>query len=556
MAARHRFLFLLAALALLASACGSSSNSSEEEATPQTAPPEAVGVVTTGGAAQATTTTGARKEPTGKVVYGWHTALTPAWLDPQDAGNVITAYGFMYALHDSMIKHFPGQQLAPSLAESYEMSDDFMSASFVIRENAKFHNGEPVTADDVEFTYQSYRGTQAKLFHDKLDRIEKTDARHITFHFKEPFVDFLVLYGTPATGIGWIVPKAYYEQVGPDGFKQNPIGAGPYKLVRNTSNTELEFEAMPDYWRKSPEVKTIIYKIITDDATRFAALQAGEIDFMNVVQGALLEPAKANKDISLIQRSTTPFWLEFPGWENPDSPFNDVRVRQAVSLALNRQEITNAETGGYARIDGGNWATFDLGGALTEDEIKPEWYEYNLDKAKQLMADAGYPDGFEVEQLTPLAPYYPLAERVITQLAEIGIKTKLNRMERAAFVEALTKGSEALPGMILNISGLNGDVATRWRAFVLCEGTSSRTCIPELDAKFAQYEASVDLDERDRLMAELQTEMNDQYVFVYVYNLGLTMAQGPRIANAPEEIWFSIPQFPYVFPWEDVRLKS
>ena len=107
MAARHRFLFLLAALALLASACGSSSNSSEEEATPQTAPPEAVGVVTTGGAAQATTTTGARKEPTGKVVYGWHTALTPAWLDPQDAGNVITAYGFMYALHDSMIKHYP-----------------------------------------------------------------------------------------------------------------------------------------------------------------------------------------------------------------------------------------------------------------------------------------------------------------------------------------------------------------------------------------------------------------------------------------------------------------
>jgi ABC-type transport system substrate-binding protein len=172
------------------------------------------------------------------------------------------------------------------------------------------------------------------------------------------------------------------------------------------------------------------------------------------------------------------------------------------------------------------------------------------------MTEAGYPDGFEVEQLTPLAPYYPLAERVITQLAEIGIRTKLNRMERAAFVEALTKGVDALPGIILNISGLNGDMANRWRAFVLCGGTSSRTCIPELDTKFAAYEASVDEKERDELMKELQIEFNDLYVFPYVYTLGLTMAQGPKIANPSGDIWFSIPQFPYVHPWEDVKLAA
>lgn len=315
-----------------------------------------------------------------------------------------------------------------------------------------------------------------------------------------------------------------------------------------------------DYWRKSPETKTVIYKIITDDATRFAALQTGEIDLMNVVQGALLEPAKANKDIRLIQRSTTAFWLEFPGWEKPDSPFNDVRVRQAVSLALNRQEINVAETGGFSRIDNGNWATFDTPGALQESDIKKEWYEYNVAKAKELMAAAGYADGFEVEQLTPLAPYYPLAERVITQLAAIGITTKLNRMERAAFVEALTKGPDALPGIILNISGLNGDMAARWRAFAMCKegiyGGSSRTCIPEFDARFkTEYETSTDLKVRENVMRELQIEFNDKYVFPYVYNLGLTMAQGPRILNAPEEIWFSIPQYPYIYPWEDLKVS-
>lgn len=556
---RHgRQLFAVAAaFALLAAACGGSDSDNAEQATESTAPPEATqGVVTTSTTGVATTTTGPRKESTGKVVYGWHVAFSPTWFDPLDAPNAITGYGFGYTLHDSMIKHFPGQSLAPSLAESYKIADDFKSATFVIRQSAKFHNGEPVTADDVEFNYMNYRGTQAKLFKEKLDRIEKKDAKNITFFFKEPFPDFLLLYGTPATGIGWIVPKAYYTAVGPDGFKKAPIGAGPYKLVKNDANTTFEFEAFADYWRKSPDTKTIVYRVITDDATRFAALQTGEIDFMNVVQGQLLEAAKANKNVSLIQRSTTPFWLEFPGWEKPDSPFNNIKVRQAVSLALNRQEITNAETGGFARIDQGNWVPFDLGGALQKGDIKPEWYEYNLAKAKQLMTEAGYPNGFEVQQLTPLAPYYPLAERVITQLAQIGIKTKLNRMERAAFIEALTKGVDALPGIILNISGLNGDVATRYRAFIQCKGASSRTCIPELDAKFATYDASLDMKERERLMKEIQITFNDMYVFPYVYNLGLTMAQGSRIVNKPEEIWFSIPQYPYIFPWEDVKVKA
>ena len=556
MSSRRVWIAAATAFVLAAAACSSSATSSGK-ASSVTSAPETEALVTTTASAQTTAfVRPPSTDPAGKVIYGWHTALSPAWLDPQESGNVITPYGFMVTLHDSMIKHFPGKQFQPSLAESYKVADDYKSATFKLREGLKFHNGDPVTTEDVEFTYLNYRGTSAKLFKDMLDRIEKKDAREITFYFKQPFLDFITLYGTPASGIGWIVPKNYYTQVGPDGFKQKPIGAGPYKLVRNTSNTELEFEAVKDYWRKSPNVKTIIYKMIVDDATRFAALQTGEIDLMNVVQGALLDAAKKDTKLQLIQVSTTPFWLEFPGWEKPDSPFNKVQVRQAVSLALNRREISDAETGGFGRIDSGNWMPENLEGALQKADLKPEWSEYNLAKAKQLMAEAGYPNGFEVQQLTPLAPYYPLAERVITQLAAIGIKTKLNRMERAAFVEALTKGVDALPGIILNISGLNGDAAIRWRAFGACKGTSSRTCVPELDAMFAEYEKSTDLAKRKQIIREMQIKANDLYVFPYVYTLGLTMASGPKIANKNEEIWFSVPQFPYVFPFEDVKIKA
>ena len=236
MAKGHRLVWLAVALAVFgAVACGNSSGA--KTATATTKPIEAQGglaTTTTGVGGAPTTTIGPRKEPTGKVVYGWHTALTPAWLDPQDSGNVITAYGFMYAVHDSMIKNFPGQNFAPSLAESYKVADDFKSASFVIRASAKFHDGSPVTSDDVEFTYMNYRGTQNKLFKDKLDRIEKKDAKNITFYFKEPFVDFLVLYATPATGIGWIVPKAYYTQVGPDGPAIETYS--PFLISRSTSD--------------------------------------------------------------------------------------------------------------------------------------------------------------------------------------------------------------------------------------------------------------------------------------------------------------------------------
>jgi peptide/nickel transport system substrate-binding protein len=540
-------------------ACGSSDDSSSDagdSADTLTSVSIDEALTATTGSESATTTIPPRGTPEGTVTYGWHLAVPPLWFDPQEAGNSITNYAFVYLVHDAMIKHFPGQQFQPSLAESFEIADDFMSASFKIRPTAKFHNGEPVTSEDVRFTYENYRGTGAAIFQEKTERIETPDPLTFNVFFKEPFLDFLSLYGTPATGIGWIVPKAYYEQVGPDGYKQNPIGAGPYKLVRNSSNTEFEFEAMVDYWRKSPHVKTIVIKVITDDATRFAAMQTGELDFMNVIQGALLPAAEQTPGFTLAQVSTAPFWLEFPGWEDPSNPFNNIKVRQAVSYALDREAINEAETGGFSRIDTGNWIPDNLIGALTEEDVKPEWYEYNLEKAKQLMAEAGFQNGFEVEQLTPLPNYFPLGERIITQLAEIGIRTKLNRMERAAFFDLLTKGPEALPGIIVNISGLNGDAAARINAFATCEGTSSRTCLPEVDANMAAYEASTDPAERDRLIKEVQVTLNDQWIFPYVYNIGLTMAQGPRIANDPYDIWFSVPQYPYLFPYEDIQITS
>jgi peptide/nickel transport system substrate-binding protein len=490
-----------------------------------------------------------RSEPTGKVTWAWYTAIPPAWLDPQEVGALITPYLFMYAVHDAVVKHLPNQPLAPSLAESYEIAPDFKSATFTMRPGLTFHNGEPLTLDDIKFTFENYRGANAKVLKERTERIEFVDERTIRFHFKEPFLDFLVLYGSPASGAGWVVPKNYYQEVGPDGFKQKPIGLGPYKLLRQEGDT-LEFEAFPDYWRKTPHVKNLAIKGVTEDATRMAMLQTGEADLMYLVPGTMLDIVKNDPQLTLAPvLGGSTFWLEFPGWEKPDNPFHDKRVRQAVSLALDRDAINEAEYGGYSQITG-NWIPEDWLGAIQLP--KPE---RDPAKAKQLMVEAGFSNGFEVEALTPIPPYSSMGERIISQIREIGIRTKLNNMERGAFLAKLGEGPDAFKGIILAASGTPGDAAGRVRGWAICNGVNSRTCVPEIDEKFAQYEKSVNPQERDKLMAEIQQQISDDYIFVPLWRQVGIGAQGPRIANK-DEIWGVLPQFPTVGPYEDIKLRE
>ncbi|MBI3966437.1 MAG: ABC transporter substrate-binding protein [Chloroflexi bacterium] len=492
-----------------------------------------------------------RGEPKGRAIYLWHTTISPAWLDPQENPAQVTPYNYAYAIHDALVKHMPGKTFAPSLAESYEIAQDFKSASFKLRPNVKFHNGEPVTAEDVKFTYEKYRGANAKVLKDKTDRIETPDDRTIRFVFKEPFLDFLVLYGSPASGAGWIVPKKYYEEVGPNGFKQKPIGAGPYKLIRQTAGTELELEAFADYWRKTPNVKTLIIKGVPEGATRVALLQTGEADFINLIPGELLNVIKSDPKLALAPTKAGPIWLEFPGSEKPDNLFHDVRIRQAISLAIDRKAFNDAEMGGYALLEG-NWIPEDWPGAITRPTPA-----FDVARAKQLMAEAGKADGFEVpEGITPLPPYFSFAERVAGYLRAINIRAKVNTMERAIFYEKLKPGPDRLKGLVIQLSGAPGDAAARVRENVLCQGIASGVCSPEIEDRMKKYDSSANQDERKRLIEEVQTYILDNHIIVPIARQAFINAKGPRIGNKVEEIIGAIPQYVYPGPFEDIQIKE
>src|SRR6516162_6935049 len=178
----------------------------------------------------------------------------------------------------------------------------------------------------------------------RVAAIEIPDPGHVRFKLKDPWPDFLTFYGS-ASGSGWIVPKAYVEKVGDEGFKKAPIGAGPYKFVSFTPGVELVLEAFDQYWRKPPNVKRLVLKVVPEETTRLAALKRAEVDIAYSIRGELAEELTRTPGLSLkpvvIQGV---FWLYFPDQWDAKSPWHDQRVREAVRIAIDCKAISEALT--------------------------------------------------------------------------------------------------------------------------------------------------------------------------------------------------------------------
>ena len=562
-------MFLVAAL-LFVVGCGESATSAPEQE-PTSAPaattaPEPTDTPAAGAPAPTAAPTAAAPpaevEAAGEMSLAWHAGLSSSWLDPQDNPAMATPYNFAYALHDAVVKIMPQALNTPSLAESWEWADDFTSITFNMRPGTSFHNGEPVTTEDVKFTFENYSGAQADILHGVYSGIDLVDPSTIRFNFNEPFLDFLLLYGTFSSGAGFVVPAAYYQDVGNEGFIQNPVGAGPYKLLEEIPGDSLRFEAFEDYHRPV-HVKDFTMRSVQEATTRLALLEAGDVDIAYNIAGELIPRVESNEELVLVPTNTTAvFWLEFPHMHNSDNPFSDARVREAVGLALDRQAISDAETNGHSK-PANYWIPPNI--LLAPPHQAPE---EDLEKARQLMADAGYAEGFEVEWLSPIPNYFSLGERVISQIGRIGITAKLQTMERGTFFDRLAEGdtweqrNEAWgtdTQILLIGTGTAGAFIARYDAYVGCEAASSRMCDPEIDALTDQYKASVDPAEREQLAADAQALLSERFYKIPIYWFSFINAVGPRIANRDnwgegKEI-FANPQMEfYGPPWENWKL--
>src|SRR5262252_10143041 len=176
---------------------------------------------------------GAPLPPAGEVVIAFPVTIVPVWFDPAETPAQITPFAFLYALHDGLVRPLPGERMGPSLAASWTESPDGLTYTFTLRPHLTFHNGDPCTAEDVQFSFARYRGSGATELHAKVKSVEVVDPLTVRFHLHAPWPDFMTFYGTTATAAGLVVPKHYLQQVGDEGFKTHPIGLGPYRFVSN-----------------------------------------------------------------------------------------------------------------------------------------------------------------------------------------------------------------------------------------------------------------------------------------------------------------------------------
>jgi peptide/nickel transport system substrate-binding protein len=487
----------------------------------------------------------AKATPDVRITIGSHVSLAPIWFDPADTLGIITPFMLMYAMHDAMAKAMPGNPIAPCLAESWTIAADGLSYTFVLRPGIRFHNGEPVTAEDVKFSFERYRGASHQLMKDRVATVETPDGLHVRFRLKAPWPDFLSFY-TEASGAGWIVPKKYVEQVGEVGFKKFPIGAGPYKFVSFTPGLELVCEAFEGYWRKVPAIKRLVFKVVPDEATRLAALQRGEIDIAYSIRGELAEELTRTPGLSIKAAvGSAPFWLYFPEQWDPKSPWHDQRVRQAVSLAIDRKTMNEALTLGHSHLTGSVFPeNFDF-------YWQPPEPQYDPARARKLLVDAGFPNGFDAGDYSCDASYANIGEVALNNLKEVGIRVQLRPLERAAFFSAYSE--KKLKNIVQGGSGAFGNAATRAEAFVVKGGTYAYGSYPDIDALFADQATEMDRGKRSALLHRLQQLVHEKTIFAPIWQNALLSGVGRRVGQS---CFGLIKGFPYTAPYEDLTLKD
>lgn len=331
-------------------------------------------------------------------------------------------------------------QVVPGIVEEWEVAADGVSWTMRMRDDVVFHDGTKCTAEDLAFAYERSitegmdTASQWEAILGKEPKIDVVDETTFVVHTVQPSPGFIP-FSTQLLGI-WIVPKAYIEEKGVDYFSDNPIGTGPYQFENLVSGTEMNFKAVEyDHWRVNPEFDSVRIRLIPNASTAVAELRAGGVDVIGVTPQQADELEQAN--YTLVDVETSQVYMPIVGAYHPSlqgQAIADVRVRQALSLAINRQEIIDTICKGNGRIP--DPVRLGLNMPDVSESLRDKWrawseenFRYDPDEAKRLLAEAGFADGFTFDlwpREDPNFAYLPdIAQAVAAYWLEIGIQTNL-----------------------------------------------------------------------------------------------------------------------------------
>ena len=362
--------------------------------------------------------------PGGSVVYGMTQDL--ASLDPHvdtDAGT----RDVVFNLYEGLVKPTSDGGFIPAVASDYIISDDAKTYTFTLRDGITFHDGTPVTIEDVKYSIDRYAEIQGEssAFSSLVDSVEVQDDKTLVVNLKESYSEFL-----PMMTIA-IIPKSNEDPAG------NPIGTGPFKYVCYTPGQNLELEKYDGYWQEGvPSLDSVEFKFIADVDTAFVELQAGTIDILKYLTAAQAETL-GDEDYNIVQGSMNLVHAMY--LNSAYEPLSKTEVRQALCYAVDRDAINNFIFGGKSHIIGSHM--IPAMSKYYEPEAETV-YSYDPEKAKELLADAGYADGFDLEITVPssYSQHVDSAQIIADELSQVGVNVTLNQVEWSTWLQDVYKG--------------------------------------------------------------------------------------------------------------------
>lgn len=372
------------------------------------------------------------KTPKGEVVYV--TGYPIFYNNGGDAATHAAGQGPFLAttIFEGLVDVAVDLKYLPAIAKRWTVTPDQMTQDYFLNEGIKFHNGDPLTAEDVKFSIETLMRKDLKnvlghSYRKRIKNIEVVDKYHVRFNLHMPGPGLLKRFWWN----GAIFPKKYRESVGDDGFAKAPIGSGPFKWVDYKQDQWFRIEAVKNHHRKTPEIKTFKMVYVVERSTRLAMLMAGEADIIELA-GPHIPVVKADPNLRLFQvKDTIGSSIVFIDMGFPEpSPFKDIRVREAMSLAIDRKTICEKIQFGSCSPHGDILAPLNLG---YDPSIKPD--PYDPERARALLKEAGFPNGFSTAYNTTVAGKL-IVEALQANWADIGVKVKINIYEGGAWWEA------------------------------------------------------------------------------------------------------------------------
>lgn len=419
-------------------------------------------------------------------------------------------------------------EIGPGLAEEWEYLDD-TTIQFKLREGVEFHNGEPFNADAVKFTFDRLLGEEGakgpqQSNYTSIDYVEVVDDYTVNMYLKEK--DPVIL--TKLAGYGAvIVPPEYIEEHGAEHFSMNPVGTGPFKMTRYEKDVETVLEKNENYWKEGlPKLDKVTFRIIPEASTRLAELQTGAIDVMKRVEVSQVSSVADHDSIELLE-VVTPTVYSFR-FDTAKEPLDDVRVRQAINYAIDKEAIIEDILSGYGEQISSFQSSLSFG---YNDELEP--YPYDVEKAKELIAEAGA-EGSELEIYVPGndGTFKEIAQVTVHYLEEIGLKATIETADSNTLTSELIPNGEAGHMYREGWGGWTLDFDnTAYLMYHEGEMWNPSFYDERVEELLAAQRATVDQDEREEIFMELTELLHELATRVNLYAVVDLYAQNDRVEN-------------------------